>query len=199
AILPQLTIRMGTTPITSFTGGPWITGMTTVFSAANYPQTGTANTWVAYDLQTPFFWDLTQNLVVEISVGGTNAGGFTIKQGGNTGNKRMYGLTGAASSQGTDYTQASIGFDMISEDDMGVIAVSKPEDLNDLCAGLNKFSVTIKNFGGNSINSGNVSYSIDNVFKGTTSLPGSFASLTTMDVDLPGFVQTAYNVPFVLK
>lgn len=199
ATLPQLTIKMGTTTTTSFTGGPWIPNMTTVFSAANYPQTGTANTWVSYDLQTPFFWDLTENLVVEISVGATNAGGFTIKQGGNIGNKRMYGLTGAANSQGTDYTQASIGFDMISEDDMGVIAVSKPEDLNDICAGLNKFSVTIKNFGGNGINSGNVSYSINNVFKGTASIQNAFASLTTTEVELPGFVQTAYNVPFVLK
>lgn len=113
--LPDLTIKIGSTSLTTLVSGPWVGGLTTVFYSASYPQTGTANTWVAYDLQTPFYWDAVSNLIVEISVGVTNAGGFTIKQGGPlTGNRRMYGLTSNPNSSGADYTQASIGFDMTS-------------------------------------------------------------------------------------
>lgn len=195
----NLTINMGTTTNNNTVNGPWLTGMTNVLTAPTISVVATQGQWVKFTLQTPFFWDGTSNLLMEISQTGYSPG-FYIVNNDQTGSRRAWGSVGSVSSTGAGTGLMYMGFDMLNEDDMGVIGISKPEDINDLCAGLNKFSVTVKNFGANNITSGNVSYSINNVLMGTTSLPGGTLSpMTTIDVDLPGFVQTSYNVPFLFK
>lgn len=146
--LPNLTIKIGATNLTTLVNGPWVAGLTTVFYSASYPQTGTANTWVAYDLQTPFFWDAVSNLIVEISVGVVDAGGFTIKQGGPlTGDRRLYGLTANPNSSGADWTQASIGFDMTSN----CIGVPNPGIVTKTTNRVDCGSTTTLSLSGNSI------------------------------------------------
>lgn len=195
----NLIINMGTTTNMNTVNGPWLTGMTNVLTAPTLSVVATKGQWAKFTLQTPFFWDGTSNLLMEISQTNYNPG-FYIVNNDQTGSRRAWGTVGSTNTTGAGSGLMYMGFDMLNEDDMGVIGIAKPEDLNDLCAGLNKFTVTVKNFGANDILSGNVTYSIDNVIKGTASLPGGTLSpLSTIDVELPGFVQTSYNVPFLFK
>lgn len=115
ATLPNLTIKLGTTTLTTLTSGPWVGGLTTVLAVPSFSQTATLNQWVPYVLTTPFFYDGTSNLILEVSVSTTNAGGYQVYQGSPGGNRRLYGLTANATSTGADGTQVSFGFDMVSE------------------------------------------------------------------------------------
>src|SRR5690606_987193 len=114
---------------------------TNVLTAPTISVLATQGQWVKFTLQTPFFWDGTSNLLMEISQTGYSPG-FYIVNNDQTGSRRAWGSVGSASSTGAGTGLMYMGFDMLNEDDMGVIGIAKPEDLNDLCAGLNKFSVT---------------------------------------------------------
>lgn len=112
----NLTIKLGTTSLTGLTSGLWNTaGMVTVLSVPAFVQTASLNQWVEHTLTTPFYYNGTSNLILEVSVDGINAGGYTVYQGSLSTNRRMYGLANSTSSQGADGTQAAIGFDMITE------------------------------------------------------------------------------------
>lgn len=112
AIIPDLTIKIGTTNATAVNAANWITPLTTVYYEANHSSTAVADAWVGYTLQTPFLWDGVSNLVLEISTSLINAGGFTVHQGTLPQNRRLYGLANNANPAGTDGTQVSMGIDM---------------------------------------------------------------------------------------
>lgn len=113
-VLPTFNIKIGTTTSAAMVNGPWVAGLTTVFTANSYPLTSTINNWVVYTLQTPFYYDGVSNLVFEIEVTPTNAGGYSIHQRTLSNNRRLYGLVGNPNSTGTDGTQAALGFEMNS-------------------------------------------------------------------------------------
>jgi Metallo-peptidase family M12B Reprolysin-like len=67
-----LTIKMKNTTSTSLAGGAFETGTTTVFGPVNYSTVAGINNFV---LTTPFAWDSTKNLLIEICYNNSNGGG----------------------------------------------------------------------------------------------------------------------------
>jgi len=89
-----MTIKMGLTNITNLTSGSFYAGsLTTVYSRAsvvwNYP-TG----WGAITLDTPFPYDPTQSLVVDIGQCGASAGGGILYFTTQTNNLRVWSVGG---------------------------------------------------------------------------------------------------------
>ena len=61
------TIKMGTTDNTTFANANFETGLTQVYSASNLTMDATNIGWVKHNLDTPFEWDGTSSIVVEIT------------------------------------------------------------------------------------------------------------------------------------
>lgn len=76
----NLEIKMGSTALAAFTAGPFITaGMSTVFFAASHSVvpttiTGFPGDWMPITLTTPFYYDNTQNFILDVSQGGYSPG-----------------------------------------------------------------------------------------------------------------------------
>jgi hypothetical protein len=92
----DFTIKMGQSTITSFTAGSFYAGpLTTVYSRASVSLTGTAGQWMTITLDTPFPYDPTQSLIVDVgqcAVAG--AGGFSASFTVLTGNRRIWSVGG---------------------------------------------------------------------------------------------------------
>jgi hypothetical protein len=89
-----LTIQMGQSVITNLTSGSFYTGpMTTVYSRAsvvwNYPVG-----WATITLDTPFAYDPTQSLIVDIGQCGASAGGGILYYTTQTNNLRVWSVGG---------------------------------------------------------------------------------------------------------
>jgi hypothetical protein len=91
----DLTIKLGQSTITSFTAGSFYAGvLTTVYYRAVGILTGAAGQWMTLTLDTPFPYDPTQSLIVDISqcgVVGATGGNLTIAI--LTGNRRIWSAT----------------------------------------------------------------------------------------------------------
>ena len=88
----QLTIKMGLTTDTDLPTGAWYTGpMTTVFDQSNYNMVTTADQFIGIILATPFAYDNTKSLVVEITQCGYSGTGFGVRNTGLSGVKRHAG------------------------------------------------------------------------------------------------------------
>ena len=94
----QLTIKMGQTTDVDLPTAAWYTGsMTTVFDQSNYSMSPTADQFIGITLTTPFNYDPTKSLVVEITQCGYTGTGFGVRNTTTTGLKRNAGpLTGAS-------------------------------------------------------------------------------------------------------
>ncbi len=162
-VYTNLTIKMGYTTLTTFTTGPFETGLQTCLSAPSYSiQTNGANNWFVIDLTTPFIYDPTKNFIVEVSQTAYTAG-FSVFQQADPGNRRLYGLvtspTGTAGAGGL----ADLGFDLLplSFNDAGVTKLDSP---GTFCSGSTQnIYATIRNFGNNQLTSVNVNWSVDGV------------------------------------
>lgn len=78
----NLTVRMATvSPSTFLSLGAFYTGpMTTVRSQSTTLAPSAANTWVNIPLTTPFLYDPTMNLIIEVSQCGFSGTGFNLRQ-----------------------------------------------------------------------------------------------------------------------
>lgn len=96
ATYTNLTIKMGMTAANSFTSGAWLTGLTTVYTAASVSVSTTSSyQWFSFTLNTPFPYTFGSNLVVEIShtgISGSVTANCTVGS-----NRRIYGGTGSSS------------------------------------------------------------------------------------------------------
>jgi hypothetical protein len=63
-----LTLKVAPSTLTVFTAGPFISGLTTVYSA-NVTVAANSALWLEFPLQTPFYYDNTQNLIIEVARG----------------------------------------------------------------------------------------------------------------------------------
>ncbi len=106
----NLTIKMGHTSLNTFTAGPYVTGLTTVYSG---PFSGTPITgnYVMVTLQTPFPYNGSQNFIVEASQTGYSPGFSVIQATANVTARSLYGTIGAASGSVQDRL-AHFGFDL---------------------------------------------------------------------------------------
>lgn len=74
-------IKMGTTTASIFANTNYISGLTPVYSATNLTLTSDDLGWVKHTLDTPFNWDGTSNIVIEVTRALSTAG---ITNGANT-------------------------------------------------------------------------------------------------------------------
>jgi hypothetical protein len=96
ATYTDLTIKMGQSNITSFTGGSLYTGtLTTVYYKATVTLTGIAGEWMTVPLDTPFPYDPDQSLIIDIGqCDVTGAPGFSLCFTYLTDNRRNWSLGG---------------------------------------------------------------------------------------------------------
>jgi hypothetical protein len=97
ATYTDLTIKMGQSTITDFTAGNFYSGpLTTVYYKASVSLTGIAGDWMTIDLDTPFEYDPTQSLIIDIGqCGETGASGFSMCFTNFTGsNRRTWSVGG---------------------------------------------------------------------------------------------------------
>jgi hypothetical protein len=88
----QLTIKMGLTTDTDLPTGAWYTGpMTTVLDSANFFYGGGAGEFCKITLQTPFAYDNTKGLVIEVTQCGHSGSGIIIRWTSAPGIKRNAG------------------------------------------------------------------------------------------------------------
>ena len=93
----QLTIKMGQTTDTDLPTGAWYSGtLTTVFDQSNYAMSPVADQFVGITLTTPFNYDPTKSLVVEITQCGYTGTGFGVRNTTLSGVKRHAGPLTAA-------------------------------------------------------------------------------------------------------
>ncbi|HEX6334087.1 MAG TPA: hypothetical protein VFZ78_07660, partial [Flavisolibacter sp.] len=113
ATFTNFTIKMGYASFTQFTSGPFETGLTTVYFAASQVIPSTSvDGWIPIQLQTPFSYSTSQNLIVEISQT-AYSNGFSVRQDATGGNLRMYGaVTSATGTAGTGLL--NFGFDLLA-------------------------------------------------------------------------------------
>ncbi len=164
-VYTNLNVKMGYTTITSFTTGPYETGLQTCLSAATYTiqPTGAGN-WVEIVLTNPFIYDPTKNFIVEVSQSSYSTG-FSLYQGADPGNRRLYGLASNATGTAGAGGLADFGFTLspLSTNDAGVQKIDSPITF---CTGATKnIYATIKNMGINQINSVNVNWSVNGVLR----------------------------------
>lgn len=95
-IYTDLTIRMGQADITEFAAGDFYPGtLTTVYSRALASLSAAGGAWLALPLDTPFAYDPTRSLVVEVSqCDALGATGYSSSFTGLTGNRRIWSVAG---------------------------------------------------------------------------------------------------------
>ncbi|MBZ0206502.1 MAG: T9SS type A sorting domain-containing protein [Flavobacteriales bacterium] len=112
--LGQLRISLIQTPATAFSGVDFLTGLQTVLnaSALTIPP-GSSGEWFSIDLDTPFEYDPTLSLVVDIRFEtSVNTSFGTMSVSGTTGRKIMSNSTTTTSGE-TWTTLQDIGFDLL--------------------------------------------------------------------------------------
>ncbi len=91
----DLTIKMAQSTITSFTAGSFYAPLTTVYYRASVSLTGAAGSWMTITLDTPFTYDPTQSLIIDIGhCGAPGATGFSACFTSLTGNRRIWSVGG---------------------------------------------------------------------------------------------------------
>jgi photosystem II stability/assembly factor-like uncharacterized protein len=89
ATYTNIKIRMGLTTDTDLPSGAWYSGaMTVVYDEANVSLSSTAATFFSITLETPFYYDPTKSLVVEIEQCGYSGTGISILTTSTSGMKR---------------------------------------------------------------------------------------------------------------
>ena len=162
----NLTIKMGTTSLTTLTsGGAWISGLTTVYFATSVTITGiTSGVWFQVPLQTPFPYDNSKNLVIEVSQTAYTTG-ITVQQFATTTNTRAWGTVGSSTSTGAGTQHLIAGIDVASPywNDAGISAVTRPS--GSITAGIDTVKGTIKNYGKKNLISAGLRWSVDGVLQ----------------------------------
>jgi hypothetical protein len=174
--------------MTVFSSGTFLTGLTTCIPAG--PKTFTsiaALGWIKIALTTPFLYDPSKALIVDImhSAAGTGTNVSGAGGAGTGGNKRIYGAyLSTAGTAGTTYLNMGIDVSPASSNDAGVVSINSPGLF--CSAGTYPVTATIRNMGINQITSVNVNWSIN----GTAQTPISYTSV----LDTFGTVGNTANV-----
>ncbi|MCB2206606.1 T9SS type A sorting domain-containing protein [bacterium] len=163
----NLTVKLGQTTTTNFPyNTTFATGLTTCYNASTTTlPTGNTNDWFPITLQTPFYYNPNQSLIVNICHDGYSAGIYVRFYSASTGGyRRIYGGAGCTSTggSGSDYSRYSFGVDMSPAlpDDAGISELLSPVNF---CAGTLPIQVNLKNFGTNTLNSVTVNWSLNGV------------------------------------
>lgn len=111
----NLTIKLNAnSSLAALTSGPWLTGLTTVYTQATTTISGwVTGDWIPFVLPTSVFYNGTDNIEIEVSQTGYTGTGMSMRQGTGTGNRRIYGGVTSANSTGADASRLNFGFDAI--------------------------------------------------------------------------------------
>jgi len=92
----DLTIKMGQSSITSFASGSFYAPLTTVYYRASVSLSGASGQWMTITLDTPFAYDPTQSLIVDVGqCGAPGATGFSAAYTAIAGaNRRLWSVAG---------------------------------------------------------------------------------------------------------
>jgi len=110
----NLTVKLGPSTVTSFSGTaqPWVTGLTTVYTATTTTFTSIPiDGWFSVTLPTPYLFDASQNLIVELSQT-AYTGGVSLRQDAAGGNSRQWGNVGSATTTSSGTGRVNFGFDL---------------------------------------------------------------------------------------
>lgn len=114
--LTNLTIKLGQTTAIGFVGGNTFfadTSLTTVLTSASYTiAPGPSGTWFSIDLDTPFAYDPTQTLILQITFTGSTATNFGTFGDPNNGKKMYADTPGATTGNPSSSTWQHFGFDV---------------------------------------------------------------------------------------
>lgn len=196
-----LTVKMGQTTATSLPTGSLYTGpMTTVYSTATATLSSNAAGWLMITLQTPFLYDPSLSLVVEISQCAVTGGAFTVTNVARTGFRRTWNPSGCTMTySGQDANLFNCGVDMVSagNNDIGITAITQP---GQFCSpGSLPVVATLKNFGMNQVTSATVNWSVNGVAQTPYSFTGLLdtvngAGSTTASIPLGSYTFPSSNV-----
>ncbi len=182
----DLTIKLGYTTASNTVTGPFATGLTTVYYEPSLTIASTTNgSWVSFTLQTPFYYDNTQNLLVEASTTGYTSPGFSVIQNSANGNKRIWGnVTSPTGTAGSGLV--NFGFDILAyQDNAGVAGLVTPAPV--FCFGSKEVKVTVKNTGSNVINSLTINWKVNGALQQPVVYNTPLAMAQTAIVSLGNF------------
>jgi hypothetical protein len=164
-------VNMGQSSVTNLNTS-YQTGLTNVYPAGTFTVTGplALDQWIPITLATPFFYDPSNTLIVEIKHGIKTSGGFSLRSGGASLNPayasshtQRYGKI-ATSPLGTSRTYTyQFGIDIIPAnrpDNAGLGNLVSP--LN-FCSGAQDIKVELKNNGTNLINNVQIHWLLDGI------------------------------------
>ncbi len=164
-----MTIRMGQTTATTLPTGALYTGaMTTVYSVTSATLTSTAAGWLMMTLNSPFLYDPTKSLVVEINC--CVSGNFLVTNVPRSGYRRTWNSAGCPvtySSQDANLFNCGVDISSAGGNDAGVLSIDSPTTY--CTPGSMPVYATIKNFGTNQVTSVNVNWSVNGVAQTGTS------------------------------
>jgi hypothetical protein len=112
----NLNVKMGATTLNGLTSGAWNAGLTNVVTIPSMTVTSGPLQWFSIDLSAnPYYYDNTQNLIIEISHnGGTTCASLFISWVNGPTNQRMWGTYGSTSSSGSDLERYDMGIDLFA-------------------------------------------------------------------------------------
>jgi PKD repeat protein len=191
--LTSCVIKMAQSTITSLPASMYAPITTVVYSAATVALSSTAAGWISITLQTPFSYDPTKSLIIEVDQCGST-GGFTVINVSKTGMRRNY-LTPTSCVQaytGQDANLANIGVDIMTPyyNDAGIASVTSPTGSN--IAGIDSVMYKITNYGKSPLTNAPIGWSVDGV---TQTSPANWTgSLNQFQIAGP-FTAGYYNFP----
>ncbi|MDT8308056.1 MAG: T9SS type A sorting domain-containing protein [Bacteroidales bacterium] len=177
-------IKMGQTALTSLPSGPWVTtGMNTVFYANTFSAWPLPGDWTPVTLQTPFYYDNTQNVIVEASHYQYTVG-FNVKVAPLPGRSligNIASMTGTAQN-----TLCEFGFD-ISLGSTDATLLRFPSVNDTVCSGNQLVSVVLKNNGPPTMTSTTIQWKVNNIVQQPVYWTGNLAPLDTSTVILGNY------------
>jgi hypothetical protein len=113
--LLEVRLKTGTSAGLTGSGGLYETGMTTVYSGTNVSLTSVTGQWFSITLNTPFLYNPTLPLLIEVENNNSAGVGPSVYQNAFTGSGygRLYGNNGNATYTGGDYIRVNFGIDVI--------------------------------------------------------------------------------------
>jgi hypothetical protein len=184
----NLKIWLGQNPANAFPSTTsFYTPVTLVYSAASTAiAAGNANDWFSITLQTPFYYNPNQALVVQVCHEGYTGGGIQLRTSSVTTPpfRRIWASTCTTNpGSSTDGNWYDFGFNMnpALPDDAGISALVSPINF---CTGTYDIKVKLRNYGTNTVNSVTVNWSFDGVPQTPIAYNTPIPSTTEVDLTL---------------
>jgi parallel beta-helix repeat protein len=157
----NFTIKIGHTSQTTLTT-TWVTGLQTCYySASQVLNSLSTGVWFPITLQTPFNFNASQYLVIEISQTAYTTG-ITVQQNTTTGyNGRAWGGVAAATASGAGTNQLITGIDVAPalKNDAGITVINAP--VSPMVPGSANVTATLKNYGKDTLKSVDLRWSVN--------------------------------------